>query len=67
MKCLSNYMNEAQTELFNNTGAFFAFSDTQFDEKKKNGVKYAHLGAGLICPIENIEQIKTGLKTNMYY
>ena len=63
MKYLSDYMNEAQTELFNNTGAFFAFGNTQFDEQKKNGVKYAHLGAGLICPVKNIEQIITGLKT----
>jgi len=51
MKYLSNYVEEPQTELFSRIGAFFAFSNKQFDEQKKEGVKYTQLGCGLICPV----------------
>ena len=34
-------------------GAFWAFSNSQFDEQKREGVKYISLGAGLVCPIDN--------------
>jgi len=36
-------------------GVFFAFSDTQFEEQKKEGVKYASVGAGCICPVDNVK------------
>jgi len=39
MKYLTNYIEEEQTEALNRAGAFFAFSDKQFDEAKKEGVK----------------------------
>ncbi len=39
MKHLSDYMNEMQTELFNETGSFFAFSQSQFDVKRREGIK----------------------------
>jgi hypothetical protein len=42
--------DDRQTILFNETGSFFAFSNKQLDEKKKEGVVYTNLGAGLICP-----------------
>lgn len=61
MKYLSDYINNAQTEVFNKHGAFFAFSNKQFDEKKQNGVKYVSLGAGLICPVNNAKQLNTDL------
>jgi hypothetical protein len=35
---------------FSDYGAFFAFGDKQFNEQKKEGVKYVSMGAGLICP-----------------
>lgn len=54
MKYLSHYLEEAQTKAFEKAGAFFAFSNSQFDEKKKDGVKYVDMGAGLICPKENM-------------
>ena len=38
-----------QTELFNEAGAFFAFSNRQLDEQKKEGITYINLGSGLIC------------------
>ncbi|WP_456303359.1 DUF7659 family protein, partial [Vibrio lentus] len=45
----------------NEAGAFFAFSNKQFDEAKKEGVKYASLGMGLICPVDNAKQLMTRL------
>jgi len=55
MKYLKNYIEEAQTVLFDKMGVFFAFSHKQFDEQKKEGVVYKLLGAGLICPKENVK------------
>ena len=53
MKTLSNYTEKAQTLLFKDKGVFFAFSDEQFNEQKKENVEYVSLGAGMICPKEN--------------
>jgi len=61
MNYLSDYINDAQTELFNKVGAFFAFSNKQLEEKIKQGVKYANMGAGLICPVENAKELTSGL------
>jgi len=58
---LSHYTNELQTELFNSTGAFFAFSQKQFDEAKQEGVKYTSLGGGMLCPSDNIDALTNGL------
>ncbi|MFA1572040.1 hypothetical protein A152_0023950 [Vibrio tasmaniensis 1F-187] len=57
MKYLSHYIQDKQTQAFNDAGAFFAFSNQQFDEAKKEGVKYASLGMGLICPVDNAKQL----------
>jgi len=57
MKYLNDYMENAQTRLFDKTGAFFAFSTSQFDEAKKEGVKYVSVGAGMICPKENTKEL----------
>lgn len=38
-------------------GAFWAFGNAQFEAKKKEGVKYASLGAGLICPVDTHEEL----------
>ncbi len=62
MKHLSDYMNAKQTRLFNQTGSFFAFSQDQFNEKKQPGTQYIDLGAGLICPKENVNQLTKGLQ-----
>ncbi|EDK30745.1 hypothetical protein VSWAT3_25719 [Vibrionales bacterium SWAT-3] len=61
MKYLSHYIQDKQTQAFNEAGAFFAFSTKQFDEAKKEGVKYASLGMGLICPVDNAKQLMTSL------
>lgn len=73
MKYLSDYINEKTTELLNSTGGFFAFSDKQFLEQKKEGVKYSSLGMGLLCPSENCERftkeygeiIKNGIEQDL--
>jgi hypothetical protein len=52
MKYLTNYTEQAQTDLFNETGAFWAFSNAQFAEKQQPGVTYVTIPGlnGLVCP-----------------
>tara|TARA_R100001443_G_scaffold18073_1_gene28735 strand:+ start:275 stop:643 length:369 start_codon:yes stop_codon:yes gene_type:complete len=57
MKYLSDYMEEKQTALFNETGTFFAFSDKQFKEQHTKGIKYVSLGSGMITPKENANKV----------
>lgn len=40
-------------EIMQKHGAFWAFGDKQFEEKRVEGVKYCQLYAGLICPVDN--------------
>lgn len=54
MKYLQDYMEEAQTKAFEKAGAFFAYSNKQFDEQKKQGVRYVSVGLGLICPKDTV-------------
>ena len=62
MKYLSNYTEENTTKILNTYGAFFAFSNKQFEESKKEGVVYARLYGGLIAPKENVKIIMDSLK-----
>ena len=57
MKYLSDYTQQAQTNLYNELGAFFAFSNKQFEEAKKKGVEYVSLGMGMIVPKNNAKQL----------
>ncbi|MFX4240133.1 DUF7659 family protein [Aliarcobacter butzleri] len=57
MKYLSDYTTNPQTDAFKKHGAFFAFSASQFNENKIEGVKYADCGHGLICPKENVKAL----------
>lgn len=61
MKYLQDYIEAAQTEALNAAGAFFAFSNEQFDAKKKEGTKYYRMGAGLICPKDTADQLVENL------
>lgn len=63
MKYLQDYMNERQTKAIDKAGAFFAFSTAQFNEQKKEGVKYVNLNMGMICPKENAESLLEELNT----
>lgn len=62
MKHLRNYVEEEQTKLFNKTGTFFAFSDKQLNESRKENVEYVSLGYGMICPKENAKEVISGLE-----
>lgn len=57
MKYLSHYIQEAQTECFRKHGAFFAFSNKQFNEQKEEGIKYMSLPSGMIAPEVNIKEL----------
>ena len=61
MKYLSHYTEKAQTKLFKECGAFFAFSQDQFKEKAKKDVKYVSFGAGLICEKQHELKLVNGL------
>lgn len=64
MKYLSDYTQQGITDLLNQYGGFFAFSDAQMNEKKKEGVEYVSCGHGLIAPKENAKLLVDGLIAN---
>ncbi|MCR9649553.1 hypothetical protein NB559_06720 [Vibrio parahaemolyticus] len=57
MKYLSYYIQQPQTALFDELGAFFAFSNKQFDQANKKGIEYVSLGMGMIVPKNNAKQL----------
>lgn len=57
MKTLNDYTDTLTSKLFADNGAFFAFGNKQFDEKKQEGVKYVSMASGLICPKENAKTV----------
>ncbi len=62
MNYLSDYTAKAQSELLKETGAFFAFSNQQFDEARTPGVEYVSLTTGLICPKDQAKTLWQGLE-----
>lgn len=62
MKYLSDYMEQSQTDLFNKTNTFFAFSDKQFKEQYTEGIKYVDLGSGMITPKEHAKEVSQELQ-----
>lgn len=61
MKYLTDYIENKQSKLFEDAGAFWAFSNSQFDEKRVEGVKYVVLPHGLICPKPNVDKLIDGI------
>jgi hypothetical protein len=61
MKYLSDYMEGKQTALFNRTGTIFAFSQKQFEEGRKDNVKYVNLGQGMLTEKPFVEEVINGL------
>lgn len=57
MKYLQDYVNEKQTQALDKAGAIFAFSMEQFNESKKEGVKYVNAGMGMLCPKDTIDEL----------
>jgi|TARA_B110001469_G_C9382021_1_gene197975 hypothetical protein len=62
MNYLSDYTSAKQTQLLNDNGAFFAFSQKQLDEEKKEGVVYMSIAPGLIVPKINASKILKGFE-----
>lgn len=62
MKYLQDYIEDKQSQLFNDLGAFWAFNNQQFDESKKANTKYSNIGCGLVCPTKNAEKLIEGLE-----
>lgn len=62
MKSLNYYTEKKQTELFEELGVFFAFSQEQFEEGKEKtkhllgGKRYSDLGAGMFMPTVNVDE-----------
>ena len=63
MKHLTDYTSDKLSKLWDDNGAFFAFSDEQLDESKQEGVAYVSLGMGLIAPKDNASKIIEGLES----
>ena len=61
MKYLHEYTADAVTNLLNRTGAFFAFSNKQFNEKAQKDINYVNMSAGLVCPKDNAKELDNGL------
>ncbi|CAH6836411.1 conserved hypothetical protein [Vibrio chagasii] len=61
MKYLSHYIQDKQTQAFNEAGAFFSFSTKQFDEAKKRGREICVVRYGLNFPVDNAKQLMTRL------
>ncbi|MDH6311055.1 hypothetical protein M2451_003901 [Dysgonomonas sp. PFB1-18] len=59
MKTIVQIKEEHQNKLsalFDSLGIFFAFSNEQFEEGRKEGVKYANGGQGMLIPIDNVKE-----------
>lgn len=58
MKYLSDYANEKVNKVLDEYGAFFAFSNDQFDEKADPDVVYVRIGSsGLIGPKDRASEV----------
>ena len=64
VKYLSDYINDKNSKLFEETGTFFAFSNEQFKEQMKKGKKYVNMGGGMITEKGNEEKLVKGLNKN---
>ncbi|MBD3587514.1 MULTISPECIES: DUF7659 family protein [Salinimonas] len=60
---MTAFIQEKQTELFNELGVFFAFTNEQFEERKAPGVEYCTvLGAGDCVPKLKAKEFSDRLK-----
>jgi hypothetical protein len=64
MKYLSDIMQEGQTKILNDHGAFFAFGKSQFEEKRVDGVIYCDMGYGLVAPKDRAKSLDDALSTH---
>ena len=61
MKSLSDYIQDKQTALFDETGAFFAFSNAQFEAKRQPDTVYCGFDGGMVVPKANAKKLLDGL------
>ena len=57
MKTLTDYTSDAISAAMEKYGAFFAFSNAQFEEKKVDGITYTQNSSGMIAPKENFKTL----------
>jgi len=50
-------IDDILSDIFKKHGAFFAFSDKQFEESRKDGVSYANMGAGMVAPVDSVSAL----------
>ena len=62
MKHQSDYIETPRQKLFKKCGAFYAFSNKQFEEKREPNTKYIHLGHGLLVRKQDRDQLLDGLE-----
>jgi len=55
MKSFQSYTQDKIRTVFKDMGAFFAFSNRQFNEARQEGVEYVALDAGLVVPKGNVK------------
>jgi len=48
-------------DLLTANGAFFAFTEQQYNEEAVPGVEYKRLYAGMLCPADNAKKVINGL------
>jgi hypothetical protein len=48
-------------ELLTKNGAFFAFTEQQYNDEALPGVEYKRLYAGMLCPSDNVKTVMNGL------
>ncbi len=70
MKSLNHYTDEAITKALNDYGAFYAFSDAQFEEQRdpaREKSEYARGPSGLIVPKDNAEALISAMQDAVAY
>ncbi len=55
-KHLSSYTDQPITELFNQYGAFWAFSNSQFNDAKKDNIEYVTFWGNCFCDKITVKQ-----------
>lgn len=54
---LNNYADQEIDQILKDNGAFFAFGQQQFEEKRNPEIKYVQIGSGLIAPKDKADTI----------
>ena len=55
-------IEQDQTKILDDNGAFFAFSNEQWEQANNQSLTYKSLGGGLYCPENNVDLLAKQLK-----